>query len=367
MSVPHIAENILPGHPDRLADAIVESLVDAAVAHDPEALVGVEAAVHRKKVFVTGRIAAGPPGSSLQIDLTGIVHGVFRNAGYTGRWEILPEVLSDLDLGPLDDDERGIRQFSDDQNIIVGHAEGNKDTGYLPPACYVAGRLREVLSRVREEHADRLGPDGKLLVRFLESEGEFAWERCNVSIQHVPETGYEELHRPVLPAFESGVQLLKDKLPGLHESWDPEKLRLNGAGIFSCGGPNGDNGLSGKKLIVDHFGPCVPIGGGALCGKDPHKVDRVGALRARQIAVALVRDRGVREATVFLSYLPGEEKPDFVSAKVDGEWWDVGRIQQAIPLPDLSIEGSFRNLELGEVRWVPFAQNGFFGAVGQWG
>jgi S-adenosylmethionine synthetase len=96
-------------------------------------------------------------------------------------------------------------------------------------------------------------------------------------------------------------------------------------------------------------------------------VDRVGALRARQIAVALVRDIGVREATVFLSYLPGEEKPDFVSARVDGEWWDADRIQRAIQLPDLSIEGSFRNLELGEVRWVPFAQDGYFGAVGQWG
>jgi S-adenosylmethionine synthetase len=170
----------------------------------------------------------------------------------------------------------------------------------------------------------------------------------------------------VSPAIEAEIEFLGASLPGLSESWSPERLRLNGAGDFSCGGPFGDNGLSGKKLVVDHYGPGVPIGGGALCGKDPHKVDRVGALRGRQIAVRLVREAGAASATVRLGWLPGLEAPAFLDACVDGEAWDAKRIETGLAIPNLSIEASLRELELASVSWRHAVQRGYFGGGHGW-
>jgi S-adenosylmethionine synthetase len=150
-------------------------------------------------------------------------------------------------------------------------------------------------------------------------------------------------------------------LPGAGATFDPELVRLNGIGDFTCGGPLGDNGLSGKKLVVDHYGPGVPIGGGALCGKDPHKVDRAGALAARQLALRLVAGGHGRTATVWLGWYPGRETPDITAARVDGDWWDAARLAAAIPIPDLSIDGIAARLELPAVQWGDVAADGYFG------
>jgi S-adenosylmethionine synthetase len=113
-------------------------------------------------------------------------------------------------------------------------------------------------------------------------------------------------------------------------------------------------------------GPGAPIGGGALCGKDPPKVDRKGALSARQHALRLVRDAGAREATVRLGFLPGLRAPAFLDALVDGRPWERRRIERAIAVPDLSLEGSFRDLELASVRWADVLARGYFGGDETW-
>ncbi len=362
------AEDVLMGHPDRLADAIAEGMVDGAVASDPDALVGVEVGVHRKVVFVTGRLAVGKPEYQRAIfpNTRKLVQSVYQDAGYDGRWLIDPRVETDLAHDFLSDEERAIRGVSDDQNVVVGYACGSEATGYLPPAVFVARRFRDALGELRREHAKTLGPDGKVLVRFDRDGGRFAWRLCNVSIQHRKRVGYEELHRIVVPAFEATARALEPLLPGLGATWSANLLRVNGAGEFSCGGPAGDNGLSGKKLVVDHYGPGVPIGGGALCGKDPHKVDRAGALRARQIAVRLLRATGAAETTVWLGYLPGGQEATGLAARIDTENWDDARIEAVIPLPDLSIEGTVRDLELTGVKWRPLLARGYFGSGERW-
>jgi len=211
-----------------------------------------------------------------------------------------------------------------------------------------------------------LGPDGKVLVRILEERGVFRLDVLNVALQHAPDVGYEVLHRIALPALEAEVKKLDAALPGLAASWAPDRLRLNGGGDFSCGGPHGDNGLSGKKLVVDHYGPGVPIGGGALCGKDAHKVDRAGALRARQIAVRIVRDTGAHAATVRLGFLPGLREPAFLDAQVDGSRCNAVEIAKLIPLPDLSLDATVRELELLELSWLKVARAGYFGRGMSW-
>ena len=187
----HLAEDIFPGHPDRIADAVAELIVDEAIRQDPDALVGVEVAVHRRSVFVTGRVAALPPseGYGVKLDLDAIAARAFATAGYTGAWEVGPTVAADLDLGPLAGDERGIRRYSDDQNIVVGPAEGSEATAWLPAAPFAVRRLRERLVGLRGEAPGRLGPDGKVLIRIDERDGRYAWGRINVSLHHAPGAG----------------------------------------------------------------------------------------------------------------------------------------------------------------------------------
>jgi S-adenosylmethionine synthetase len=375
----HVAEDILPGHPDRVADAIAEGIVDHAVGLDPDALVGVEVALFRDTVVITGRIAAGRDPKPGELFKESIVYDAVAAAGYHGRWSILPvgaepredgtsqlRILHDLELGPLSDAERGIRRFSDDQNIVVGHAWGYGQNGWLPPAVFVARRLREALIELREKHSDRLGPDGKVLVRLDESGESFGWDVCNVAIQHAEGVGYDELHALVVPALAAAADGMEKLLQCIGRNFDPARVRVNGGGDFSCGGTHGDNGLSGKKLVVDGYGPGVPIGGGALCGKDPHKVDRAGALRARQLARRLVNGLHGEEATVRLGFLPGLESPAFLDALVDGESWDHERIADAITIPDLSLEGTFEQLELAEVSWTDTLRAGYFGSGRSW-
>lgn len=340
------AEDVLAGHPDRVCDAVAERIVDLATELDPDALVGVEVGIHRCTVFVTGRVAAAGLVTVTDLGLDGpqgLVAAALASAGYTGTWALSPRIVSDIDVGPLEDDERAIRRYSDDQNVVVGHACATADG--LPAAVSTVRAVRRLLQDLRERYPDALGPDGKVLVGLEPCDGgEVAL--LNVSVQHDRGTGLPELY-PLI-ASEVAVPL----------GVDPERLVVNGAGDFTCGGPHGDNGLSGKKLVVDHYGPGLPIGGGALCGKDPHKVDRIGALRARQLAKrVLASSPRADAATVTLGWLPGREAPDLVAADLDGCPVDPLAL---VPI-DLRIEASFAALDLAAQSWTPLLQTGTFG------
>lgn len=367
------AEYVSPGHPDRLADAIVEGIVDAALAADPDALVGVEAAVHTDKVFVDGRVAAGRgPGDALTPDrIDAIARAAYRQAGYSGLWQPAPErlaVTQDLCLGPLSDEERDIRPLSDDQNVVIGYACASPATHFLPPAHWLAWRIGTGIAQWRDAGAaNRFGPDFKVLphlIATVDAQGArvYEWQRLTVSMQHAPGVGYEAQYRLLLPVLRAVLAELESAgLPGVAASFTPDKLYLNGAGDFEQGGPHGDNGLSGKKLVVDHYGPSIPIGGGALCGKDPHKVDRCGALRARQWARRLVA-AGAAEARTTLCWCPGSGEPHHIEAQTCdtlGFWRPVPPDQ--CPPPDLfSIRCTVSDLGLGAVRWTDALRVGYF-------
>ena len=315
----HIAEYVSPGHPDRLADAIVESIVDLAVGRDGEALVGVECAVHTDHVFIDGRIAAGKAKCAVSNEeIEGIARKVYREAGYGGIWIHAPEnlkVIQNVCLEPLSDDERAIRNLSDDQNVVTGFACNHPETDYLPPAHFIANYIGRKVDGWRRTVSDKFGPDFKVLVHIYDNCGRYEWRRLTISIQHREGVFAAEQHELVLPVVSGALAELEARgLAGI-SNLPLENFILNGMGDFIIGGPEGDNGLSGKKLAVDFYGPEIPIGGGAICGKDPHKVDVAGAFRARELARRLLKERGGSAVTVRLGWTPGDAAPAFREAE----------------------------------------------------
>ena len=323
----HIAEYVSPGHPDRLADAIVESVVDIAVSRDSDALVGVECAVHTDHVFIDGRIAAGRGHCAVSHEeIEATARDVYRAAGYGERWKPAPEelrVIQNVCLEPLSDDERAIRNFSDDQNVVSGYACDHPETDYLPPAHFIARNIGHKVDAWRRTVPDKFGPDFKVLVHISHTESQrygeetrYEWRRLTLSIQHAESVYAQERHELVAPVVREALAELEAR--GLHGigTLPADRFVLNGAGDFIQGGPEGDNGLSGKKLAVDFYGPEIPIGGGAICGKDPHKVDVAGAFRARELALKLLKEgAGRRAVTVRLGWTPGDAAPAFREAE----------------------------------------------------
>ena len=309
----YTAEFVFPGHPDKLSDAIADALVQEASRRQKRALVGVEVAVHRNSVFVTGRI--GCEGAE-EIDVSGIVRDVYRSAGYGGDWAPDPgglEIRTDLCLGPLEDGEAEFRSLSDDQSICIGYATASAETNHLPVEHWLANRLGRRLAILRAEAPDlNLGPDGKVIVIVGQEDDGYHLEEFSCSLQQKSASDDISLHRAVRVALENEMKVLSELCADLAPDV-PEELSVNGAGTFEVGGPEGDNGLSGKKLVVDAYGPRIPIGGGALSGKDFFKVDRAGALHARRVAKAIVVTGAAREAIVRLAWFPGDREGRLLS------------------------------------------------------
>jgi S-adenosylmethionine synthetase len=302
------AEAVAAGHPDKICDWIADAIVDAAAQRERRALVGVEVAVHRASVFVTGRIA----GTGLtEADIERVVRARYAELDHCPDWPPDPadlRVVCDLDLGPLLDGEADFRELSDDQSITIGYAIDSPETGWLPPEHWLAWQIVRDLGALRRGAPDlRLGPDGKAAVLCLEEPGEpMRLEMATVSLQQAVGADEIETRRRVVEAVEASLA----RAPGVFSA-EPDlgsSVLVNGAGNFECGGPHGDNGLSGKKLVVDAYGPRVPIGGGAMSGKDFFKVDRAGSIAARRLALAIVRGGGAPEATVELLWRPGDRE-----------------------------------------------------------
>jgi len=339
------AEFVLPGHPDKLCDAIADALVHEASSREKRALVGIEVAVHRDNVTVTGRIACQDASS---IDVVSAVRGVYASAGYRERdeeheepgWLPAPshlKVSQDVCFGPLLDGEAEFRSISDDQSIVTGYAIDLPGTNYLPPEQWLVSQIARRLEALRTERRDlRLGPDGKAIV-VLEQDGDALRLRTfSTSLQQATGGDSVDLHRAVLAVLKESGQAAASAIPHFDPSLPPEVV-VNGAGNFAVGGPEGDNGLSGKKLVVDAYGPRVPIGGGALSGKDLYKADRAGAILARRLAKLIVLTGVARECTATLALFPGDAEARIVSLRTgDGRELETCRWSQLL---DLSLAG----------------------------
>lgn len=361
------AEWVLPGHPDKLADAIADTLVQAAVEREAKALCAIEVAVHRDAVYLTGRLACE---GSEQLDLTALVRGVYRSAGYGGRWLPAPQdvqVLGNLCLDTLVPDENLVRHISDDQSIVTGYAIDLPALGYLPPEQWMARELARVLYRLVDSPM-ALCPDGKVLVVLEEMPAKCSdsndqpWttlrlRQVSASLLAPDRVSGVELQRAVGLGVKEVIQQAAIHLPSLSTEIAGD-IVVNGSGNFHMGGPEGDNGLSGKKLLLDYYGPRVPIGGSALSGKDFHKPDRAGAIIARRLALAVVQSGVAQEATVHLASFPGDEAPRILRiATPQGDLREPQRWSQLVDCRFLSIPKQVGEMDLVEAaRWGHWGQ-----------
>lgn len=311
------AESVSPKHPDKLCDQISDSILDAHLAQDPLARVAVDVAGGHGTVFVTGEVTS----LAKNINVTEIVQ---RIAGDVEVIEHLaeqsPEIAQGVDTGG-----------AGDQGIMVGYA-CNETEELLPLEVVLARRLNQNLY-------ERWPHDGKTQVTLKDGKV--------VSVV----ASFQHANRDNLAA--QVLTWLKHEPLVVHPKGATE-FHINPAGDWSVGGFEADAGLTGRKLVVDNYGPRIPIGGGAFSGKDPSKVDRSGAYIARKIAIDYLKTRGAKEVYVYIAYAIGYSQPLEATVVIDGK-------QEKISGYDLSPKGIIELLQLRAPIYEQTARYGHFG------
>ena len=309
------AESVSPKHPDKLCDQISDAILDAYLAHDPLSRVAVETVGGHGKVFVVGEVT-----SSAHVDVEPIIHRIVGDVEAEVRIvKQSPEIAQGVDTGG-----------AGDQGIMVGFA-CNETPEFLP--------LETVLSRKLNQYLYEKWPyDGKTQITTLNG----TIESVVASFQNAPTP---DLRRAVT------AWLKKESKAAVR---DGVSLHINPAGDWSIGGFDADTGLTGRKLVVDNYGPHVPIGGGCYSGKDPSKVDRSAAYMARKIAVDYLKKLEAKEVYCYLAYAIGYALPVEATVVVDGK-------PQTVSGYDLTPNGIIRTLNLRRAQFEQTARYGHFG------
>ena len=302
-----MSEVVLPGHPDKFCDQVAEAIVAECYAADPRAYCQVEMSTWCDQVFLTGGIVSRRP---LRHGLAEIVRAVGRGVGYVpgnaidaDRYEVRDTVCQRRE------DPRTWTDRVNDQSIAIGRAGYDARVGWLPPEHYLAHRLGEALAAsCRAGRLIRQGPDGKLLVRMRESTGRWEVEQILATLQQQADVRFLDLTGWIADDLREAYEAMRRRDPRWVAGFGDIELLVNPNGPLLNGGSDGDNGQTGRKLVVDYYGPRVPIGGGALSGKDLSHIDRAGAYAARQAALRAVRT-GAGECRVTLAYAPNRDLP----------------------------------------------------------
>jgi len=352
------SESVSEGHPDKVCDKISDAILDFYLAKDEMARVAVETMATTNFVVVAGEVSSSYKSSEQEIEI--IIRNTIKDIGYhqTGfdadKVEIINKIheqSSDIAMG-VDNDGAG------DQGIMFGYAKKEEgfDTEYMPMAIYLAHKILLNLKLARKAGlSNKLGPDAKsqVTVRY-EDNKPVGIEKIVVSTQHNYTLDQYEVRQLVLP-------IIQKSLP---EGWMPseENILINPTGRFVIGGPDGDTGLTGRKIIVDNYGGYAPHGGGNFQGKDPTKVDRSAAYMARYLAKNIVAAGFASEITIQLSYAIGVAEPLSVFVDCHGtNTVDENKILEAIKSLDLTPKGIIQTLSLRNPIYYDTAAYGHFG------
>jgi len=364
------SESVSEGHPDKVADQISDAVLDAFLAQDANAHVACETMVTTGQVIVAGEVTA-----SCYVDVPRVARETIRKIGYTkaeykfeaescGVLTALHEQSPDIAMGVVRETEA---QGAGDQGIMFGYATNETDN-YMPLTLDLAHTLVYTLARIRKagKQMTYLRPDTKsqVTIEYNECGEPLRIDTIVVSTQHDPDVSQAQIAADIRAILLPEVAR-RDKRYGKLLQGD-FRLLVNPTGQFVIGGPHGDTGLTGRKIIVDTYGGRGAHGGGAFSGKDPSKVDRSAAYMARYIAKNMVAAGVARELLVQLSYAIGVAEP--VSIYVTGEGLKVPAEQlvEYIQLHfDLTPAGIIETLKLKEPIYEETSRYGHVGRTNE--
>ena len=370
------SESVSEGHPDKVADQISDALLDHFIAFDPQSKVACETLVTTGQVILSGEVK-----SKTYLDVQQIARKAINDIGYTddayqfsgnscGVISLIHEQSSDINQGV--DREKKEDQGAGDQGIMFGYAS-NETENYMPLALAVSHKILEVLANFRRTKSDitYLRPDAKsqVTVEYSEDHKPIRIETVVVSTQHddfgtdenmlaqIRQDIIEKVMPKVIASFSSDIQSLFSKDVVYH---------INPTGKFVIGGPHGDTGLTGRKIIVDTYGGKGAHGGGAFSGKDPSKVDRSAAYAARHIAKNAVAAGIADEILIQLSYAIGVAAPTSIFVDTYGtshvDLTDSEIAKKLETLFDLTPYGIEQRLKL---RTPIYAETAAYGHMGR--
>ena len=359
------SESVAEGHPDKVSDQISDAVVDLFLSRDPTAKVAVETLCTTNLVVLAGEVRTNNGAVITKDEMNEAARKVVKKIGYEQdgfHWEKMTvqnyvhgqsaEIAQGVEAGQGLFKEEG----AGDQGIMFGYA--TTETPELMPATLVYSH--QILERLAEmRHSGKhpeLEPDAKSQVTLrYEGSRPVGVNAVVVSHQHKKDVSQEQLREIIRP-------VIKSVLP---EGWFPpeDKFYVNPTGSFYIGGPDGDSGLTGRKIIVDTYGGAAPHGGGAFSGKDPSKVDRSAAYATRYLAKNIVAAGLADRCTIQVSYAIGVAQPLSIYVDTHGTGKaDEDRIAKALrELFDLSPAGIRKHLKLAAPIYSPTASYGHFG------
>ncbi len=310
------AEAVLPGHPDKYCDQIADRIVAEALRVDPQAFVQAEVGIWSDQVWLSGAMITQAllPSSLDQIVIdTGLSLG-FNHSNWIDatRYKVTNTLCASI-ADPSDG-----RTICDDQSIVIGYGGYDPLTHYLPPEQFLVHAIIDALwQSCRNGRLVGTGPDGKLLAVLREEPDGWMLESLLVTIQHPENANLLDVTAYVQATLRDAYQAIANQDRRWKARWADVSIMINPNGPYFRAGSDGDNGQTGRKLVMDYYGPRVPIGGGALSGKHPGHIDRLAAYAARSAAVHAVKT-GAKECRIQIAYAPGRDEPLELVWELDG-------------------------------------------------